>query len=178
MSLMSHFLSIYKNNPLYPLPSPYMIILLLIYYYLNYLFSLSTSIVSLSLFKKKWSVFVAWLDMLDLSLFFLQRFPFYFRFILRAPSCYYTWLKNNKKRRKIRWLVALIYSTHSQTREKWTKVFSSLFDKGERLQINKSKIYTHNIDEMEPDLVTFSITKNHWIIKTNHKKIFKRIKAG
>lgn len=116
MSFMSHFLSNIDKKPPIPRPSydysPIDLLLseLSVVFLSHPFYRLSLS--SLSSTKKKWSVFVAWLDMLD----FFSVFPFYFRFILRAPSCYYTWLKNNKKE-MIRRLVALLFHTQPNTRK-------------------------------------------------------------
>lgn len=74
---------------------------------------------------------------------FTSVFPFYFRFILRAPSCYYTWLKNNKKE-MIRRLVALLFHTQPNTRKMSELFFLLNLKSGDLTLISRIIILTRN----------------------------------
>lgn len=117
MSFMSHFLSNIDKKPPIPRPSydysPIDLLLseLSVVFLSHPFYRLSLS--SLSSKKKKNDQY----SLLDWTCWiFFSVFPIYFRFILRAPSCYYTWLKNNKKE-MIRRLVALLFHTQPNTRK-------------------------------------------------------------
>ena len=157
------FFSLSIRTPYIPRPSYDYPPIDLLLFDLSVLYSIILSL-SISSQKKKWSVFVAWLDMLD---FFFQCFPFYFRFILRAPSCYYTWLKKTKQKSKKFVNLLPSFIQHTTKHEKNGRTFFPHHLIG-HFKLT-SRAYILNPTKLEPDLVTF--WSNHWIKTSNIKRI-------
>lgn len=116
MSFVSFFLFLSAH----PIPPPYIwlspywsiIICSLPLYYLpfTYLFLFS---LSLSLSKNDQYSLLDWTCWI---FFFFKCFPFYFRFILRAPSCLLHMTEKNKRKQN-KWKDLLLYSAHTQRRK-------------------------------------------------------------
>jgi len=140
------------KNPLYPVP--HMIILLLIYYYLNYLFSLSLYRLSLSLFKKMISIRC----LIGHVGFFFSVSLLFSVYFARAILLLHMTEKQPKRNDSS---TCCLIIPHTPKHEKNERISFSSIWKGDFKSTSRIIIYAHEIRTWSRDI----LISNYWIKK-------------